>query len=283
MQFWKWKTPDPDGPDPLRFVIRSEKDYTVSGRATWGVMMSRLLSIVYGLACYAIFFATFLYLIAFVGNLPWVPLTVDSGNPDAVGLAGVLTNIALIALFGVQHSVMARRSFKDSWTKIVSPRIERSTYVLVSSLVLIVLYLFWRPMPQTVWQVENPLLVSVLWAAFGIGWLMVLLSTFLLNHFELFGLSQVTSPAKSEPQKPTFKTPFLYKLVRHPLYTGFLIAFWAIPHMTVGHMVLAVGMSVYIAIGIHYEEKDLVDSFGEEYLSYRSHVGSVIPGIGKRG
>ncbi len=247
-----------------------------------GVMMSRLFSIIYGLACYAIFFATFLYFIAFVGNLPWVPLTVDTGNPDAVGLAGVLTNLALIALFGVQHSVMARRSFKNSWTKMVSPRIERSTYVLASSVVLIVLYLFWRPMPQTVWQVENPLLVSALWAAFGLGWLMVLLSTFLLNHFELFGLAQVTSPARSEPLKPTFKTPLFYKIVRHPLYTGFLIAFWAIPHMTVGHMVLAVGMSIYIAIGIHYEEKDLVDDFGEDYLTYRTRVGSVIPGIGKR-
>ena len=239
--------------------------------------MSRAFYLLFAAAAYAIFFATFLYLIGFVGNLPMLPKTVDEGPTGALA-AGLVVNVALIALFGVQHSIMARQGFKRAWTKIVPKPIERSVYVLFASAALIVLFLFWRPITGTVWSVENAALAAVLWALFASGWLIVLLSTFLINHFELFGLQQVYRHARGrEDAAPQFRQPFFYKMVRHPLYTGFFIAFWATPVMTYGHLLLAAGMSAYMLIAIRHEERDLVQLFGEDYETYRKRVGMLTP------
>jgi protein-S-isoprenylcysteine O-methyltransferase Ste14 len=243
--------------------------------------MARGFYAILGAAIYLIFFATFLCLIAFVGSIPIVPITVDTGPAAPLGVA-LAVDAALIALFGVQHSVMARPGFKAAWTRIVPAALERSLYVLAASLILIVLILFWRPIPQVIWAVTNPVARDAIWALFGLGWAIVLLSTFLINHFELFGLKQVwlnfTGRAEGAPR---FRTPFFYKLVRHPLYSGFIFAFWAVPVMTLGHLVLAAGITVYILIAIHYEERDLIDVFGDEYRDYRTKTGSLIPGIGR--
>ncbi len=232
-----------------------------------------------GLA-YAVFFATFLYLVGFVGDLPMLTITVDRG-PSSPMIAASALDLGLIALFGVQHSVMARAGFKREWTKIVPPVLERSAYVLASSLVLILLFALWRPLPALLWQVP-PAFAPVMWALFALGWLIVLLSTFLINHFELFGLQQVWLHLRTKAAAaPSFYQPFLYKIVRHPLYLGFLIAFWATPAMTMGHLLLAVGMTAYILIAIGYEERDLVALFGEDYRAYQARVGMVLPGIGR--
>ena len=240
--------------------------------------MARAFYLLFGVLAYLIFFATFLYLIAFVGNLPWVPRTVDRGH-EVVGLAhAIAADIGLIALFRVQHSVMARRRFKEAWTRIVPEPLERSVYVLTASLVLILLFWFWHPMPAPIWSVSNPLLVYLLWGLFGLGWLIVLLSTFLLNHFELFGLQQVWNSAGGRPPPPPeFRTPLFYQRVRHPLYSGFILAFWATPVMTAGHLLLAAGMTVYILIAIRHEERDLVRLFGIQYQDYRRRAGMLIP------
>jgi protein-S-isoprenylcysteine O-methyltransferase Ste14 len=240
--------------------------------------MARAFYLLFGLLAYLIFFATFLYLIAFVGNLPWVPRTVDRGH-DVVGLAhAIAADVALIALFGIQHSVMARQRFKKAWTRIVPEPAERSVYVLLASLVLILLFRFWHPIPAMIWSVSNPLPVYLLWGLFGLGWLIVLLSTFLLNHFELFGLHQVWSHAGGRAMpEPQFRQPLFYKWVRHPLYTGFFLAFWATPQMTAGHLLLALGMSAYMLIAIRYEERDLVGLFGDDYEGYRGRVGMLTP------
>src|ERR1044072_6707789 len=245
--------------------------------------MARAFYLLFGVLAYLIFFATFLYLVAFVGNLPWVPRTVDRGH-EVVGLVhAVAADIGLIALFGLQHSVMARQGFKRAWTRIVPEPAERSVYVLLASLVLILLFLFWPPIPATVWSTSNPLLVYLLWALFGLGWLIVLLSTFLLNHFELFGLQQVWHGAKGGPAgPPEFRTPFFSQRVRHPLYSGFILAFWAIPQMTAGHLLLAAGMTIYILITIRHEERDLVRLFGIQYQEYRRRAGMLIPRLGSR-
>jgi protein-S-isoprenylcysteine O-methyltransferase Ste14 len=246
--------------------------------------MARILYLLFGIAAYLLFFATFLYLIAFVGNLPWVPKTVDRGGiAGPVGLA-VIVNVALIALFGLQHSVMARAGFKRAWTRIVPPPIERSVYVVAASLALILLFLVWRPIPQPVWSVENGAGVAILWALFGLGWLIVLLSTFLISHFELFGLAQVWDHARGagEVAPPKFRTPFFYRYIRHPLYSGFFLAFWATPQMSLGHLLLAAGVSVYMLIAIRYEERDLVALFGADYEDYRNRVGMLTPRLRKR-
>jgi methanethiol S-methyltransferase len=245
--------------------------------------MTRLLYLAFSVVSYAIFFATFLYLIAFVGNI-YGPRTVDSGGGGNGDLASWLVNIALIALFGIQHSVMARQGFKAAWTRVVPKPIERSVYVLMASVALWVLFHFWQPIAGDIWRIQNPIGVAIAWALFGAGWLIVLLSTFLINHFELFGLQQTwLHMRKSEAAAPKFRTPFFYRLVRHPLYSGFFLAFWATPHMTAGHLLLALGMSVYMLIAIAYEERDLVGHFGEEYEEYRRTVGMLMPGVGKRG
>ena len=239
--------------------------------------MSRAATLLFAMVAYAIFFATFLYLICFVGNLPFVPRTVDVGTPAPVAIA-VIIDIALIALFGVQHSVMARQGFKRWWTRVVPNPAERSVYVLMASAVLIVLMAFWRPIPATIWSVSNPLAANAIWAIFWIGWGMVLLSTFLINHFELFGLQQAWFNMQGrEAPAHKFHQPLLYKWVRHPLYLGFFLAFWATPQMTAGHLLLTVGVSVYMLIAIRYEERDLVSYFGKDYEDYQANVGMLTP------
>ena len=245
--------------------------------------MTRGFFLLFGLAAYLIFFATFLYLVAFVGNLPWVPLTVDRGGPvGGAGLAAIV-DLALVALFGVQHSVMARPAFKRWWTRIVPEPIERSVYVLLASVALIILFLFWRPIPTVIWSVENRAVVIAIYALFATGWGIVLLSTFLISHFELFGLTQVWLNLRGRvAADPVFRQPFFYRLVRHPLYTGFFIAFWATPVMTLGHLVLASGMSAFMLIAIRFEEHDLIDLFGQAYRDYRARTGMLMPRILRR-
>jgi protein-S-isoprenylcysteine O-methyltransferase Ste14 len=189
-------------------------------------------------------------------------------------------NVLLLGLFAAQHSVMARRSFKAWWTRIVSPTIERSTFVLATSLVLALLLWQWRPIPEpVVWDVQGALTVKLIWIVFWLGWAVLLASSFLINHFELFGVSQVFARLTgSEPPKPEFRTPLFYRYVRHPLYLGFLLAFWAAPVMTAGHLLFAIGCTGYIFIGIWFEERDLVAQFGERYLRYRRQVNMLIPG-----
>ncbi|MEO8373989.1 MAG: methanethiol S-methyltransferase [Sphingomonas bacterium] len=240
--------------------------------------MTRVEYLLFGLVAYIVFFATFLYLIAFVADLPQVPLTVDRGGDMGGVMVAVPIDLALVALFGIQHSVMARPWFKARWTKIVPEPVERSVYVLLASVMLILLFFFWRPIPRIVWSVEAPAAVILLYALFAAGWAIVLLSTFMISHFELFGLKQVWGHArKAAPTKPEFRTPLFYRLVRHPLYSGFILAFWAIPVMTVGHLLLAVSMLVYILIAIGHEERDLINLFGERYHEYRGRVGMLMP------
>ena len=244
--------------------------------------MSRSIYMAFALIAYAIFLATFLYLIAFVGNLPGVPLTVDRG-PEAPQSVAVIIDVMVIALFGLQHSVMARQSFKRAWTRIVPEPIERSVFVLFASAALIILFAFWRPIEGTVWSVTNPLGTTILWALFALGWGIVLISTFLLNHFELFGLQQpwlhFNGRTASPPQ---LRQPMFYKWVAHPLYSGFFLGFWATPNMSYGHLLLAAGVSVYMLIAIRYEEHDLTSFYGEDYTRYRRGVGMLFPRFGKR-
>jgi protein-S-isoprenylcysteine O-methyltransferase Ste14 len=215
--------------------------------------MSRSLTMLFAILCYAIFFATFLYLIVFVGDLSFATRTVDVG-PEAAPITAVLIDVALIALFGLQHSVMA------------------------ASVALMILFLGWRPIGAIVWNVTNPALAGILWALFWIGWATVLVSTFLINHFELFGLQQAWFHVRGrEAAKPELRQPLFYRWIAHPLYSGFFLAFWATPEMTAGHLLLAAGVSVYMLIAIRYEERDLTNLFGEDYRRYRSGVGMLTP------
>jgi protein-S-isoprenylcysteine O-methyltransferase Ste14 len=240
--------------------------------------MARAIYLLFGILAYLIFFATFLYLIAFVGDLPWVAVTVDRGGMAGSVPLAVIVDLALIALFGLQHSIMARQGFKTAWKRIVPEPLERSTFVLFASLVLVILFLLWRPLPATMWSVGNQTGIYLLWGLFGTGWLIVLLSTFLLSHFELFGLHQVWSHARGTSlPEPQFRQPLFYKMVRHPLYAGFFLAFWATPHMTAGHLLLALGMSAYMLIAIRYEERDMVGLFGKDYVAYQGRVGMLTP------
>ena len=238
--------------------------------------MNRLLVLLYGLAAYLVFFVTFLYAIGFVSDLV-VPKTIDTGT--VVPIVEALTiNVLLMSLFAVQHSVMARQQFKRWWTQYVPKSAERSTYVLFASLALVLLFWQWRPIPAVVWQIADPRVSMAVTGLSFVGWLIVLTSTFLINHFELFGLHQVTNNLTGRPM-PTmrFRTPLYYKFVRHPIYLGFIIAFWAAPTMTGGRLLFAAVTTAYIIIGILLEERDLVDLFGDEYRRYKERVSMLVP------
>jgi protein-S-isoprenylcysteine O-methyltransferase Ste14 len=246
-----------------------------------GRPLSKIASLGYGLICNLIFLGTFLYTIGFVGNLI-VPKSIDSG--PLVPLAEALAvNVLLLGLFAVQHSVMARPAFKRWWTRAVPPHVERSTFVLASSLLLILLFWQWRPLPWILWDLQRPLAVTALWGLFGVGWLVVLISTFLIDHFDLFGLRQVYLYARDQPYiPPSFRTPAFYRIIRHPIMLGFLIAFWATPTMTWGHLLFAVMTTAYILVGMSLEERDLRRTFGSSYDEYQQQVSMLVPRLGVR-
>jgi protein-S-isoprenylcysteine O-methyltransferase Ste14 len=241
--------------------------------------MGRTLAFVYGAISYVVFFLTFLYAIGFVGNV-FVPKSIDHGGAASPFWSALLVNAALLGVFAVQHSVMARPAFKAWWTKIVPKEIERSTYVLLSSLALVLLFWQWRPMAGVLWGVENAAGRFVLLALFAAGWLLVLLSTFIINHFDLFGLRQVYLYHDYTPVE--FKVSAFYKFVRHPLLLGFIIAFWATPRMTVGHLVFAAATTAYMLIAIQLEERDLASAHGEDYRAYRRQVPMLVPLPGRK-
>lgn len=254
---------------------------TQSISATNKNKFARVAAFVYGVICYVIFFVTFLYALGFVGNFV-VPKSIDSAPIMSLGQA-LLVNTGLLGLFGLQHSAMARQEFKSWWTTIVPKPVERSTYVLFSSLCLITLFYFWQPLGFTIWNVENPIFRNLLHAAFGFGWLLVLVSTFLINHFDLFGLRQVYLYLRGKDYAPLmFVTPGPYNYVRHPLYVGWLFAFWSTPTMTLTHLVFAGITTAYILVAIQLEERDLVTVHGKAYADYRDRVPMLIPFIRRK-
>jgi protein-S-isoprenylcysteine O-methyltransferase Ste14 len=238
--------------------------------------MARFIAFLYGVVSYVVFFVTFLYAIGFVSGLV-VPKTIDSGVVVPMAEA-LIVNLLLMSVFAIQHSVMARKQFKQWWTQFVPKSVERSTYVLFSSLALVLLFWQWRPIPTLVWQIDHPqIAMAVIGLSFA-GWLIVLTSTFLINHFELFGLHQVANNLAGNPMPvQRFRTPLYYKFVRHPLYLGFIIAFWAAPTMSVGHLLFAAVTAAYIVVGALLEERDLVDLFGDEYRRYKDRVSMLVP------
>ncbi len=243
--------------------------------------MKRFAVLLYGVVVYVIFFATFLYLIGFTGNLI-VPKSIDGALEMPLWQA-IIINVLLIAIFAVQHSTMARPWFKEWWTRYVPAPIERSTYVLFTVLALITIFVFWQPMGGVVWAAEDSYLAGALWAMFGLGWTILLVSTFLINHFDLFGLRQVWLYFRGEEYEPLpFRVPLFYKWVRHPLYFGFILAFWAAPVMTVSRFFLALLFTVYILRAIRWEEKDLLTHFGETYRRYSERVPMILPSFSSK-
>jgi methanethiol S-methyltransferase len=244
-----------------------------------GHLVGRIVAFLYGIVAYLIFFVTFLYAIGFVENL-MVPKTIDGAvAAAATPLArAVIVNLVLMSIFAIQHSVMARPQFKRWWTKFVPPSVERTTYVLSASLALALMIWQWQPMPVIVWQIADPQLGAAITGLSFLGWLIVLTSTFLINHFELFGLHQVTNNLAGRPMPgPHFRAPLFYRFVRHPIYLGFIIAFWAAPTMTQGHLLFAAVTTAYIFVGIWLEERDLVTVFGDQYQQYRQRVSMLLP------
>jgi protein-S-isoprenylcysteine O-methyltransferase Ste14 len=239
-------------------------------------ILLRVFALVYGIAAYLSFLAAFLYSVGFVGNLA-LPTTIDRGS-TSTPLQAIGIDLALLLLFALQHSVMARPSFKRWWTRFIPVSIERSTYVLLSSLALFLVFWQWRPIQTEIWTVTNPLAAGAIMALYWVGWTLALVSTFLISHFEFFGLSQVVARLLNRRlPTPTLKTPLFYRYVRHPLYLGFLLAFWATPTMTAGHLLFAVATTVYILFAVRLEERDLIATFGDEYRSYRRRVAMLIP------
>jgi protein-S-isoprenylcysteine O-methyltransferase Ste14 len=241
-----------------------------------GSRTTKFIAFLYGLVAYFAFFGTILYAIGFVMGLV-VPKTIDTGAASSTTQA-VVVDLLLMSLFAVQHSVMARRQFKEWWTQYVPKSVERSTYVLLASLTLMLLFWQWRPLPAIVWQIEDPDVAAAIAAVSLVGWVIVFTSTFLINHFELFGLHQVANNLTGRAMSaPRFRTPLYYKFVRHPIYLGFIIAFWAAPTMTVGHLLFAAVTTAYIFVGILLEERDLIDLFGDDYRRYRERVSMLLP------
>ncbi len=236
----------------------------------------RVLFFIYGIVCYLIFFGTFLYAAGFVGNV-LVPKSMDTGGETPI-IEALVINLILLGIFAIQHSLMARKGFKKVWTKIVPEPIERSTYVLFTSLALILLFWQWRPMGSTLWNLSGTLWGSILIGISALGWLLVLVSTFLIDHFEIFGLKQVYLNLKGkDAQSIDFKKPSIYKYVRHPIYFGFILAFWATPIMTTAHLLFAIATLGYILIGIYFEEKDLISLYGDKYREYKKSVSKLFP------
>ena len=244
--------------------------------------MGRLIALLYGVVAYVGFLATFLYAIGFVHNI-FVPKAIDvmgAGESLASFWNALIINVLLLGIFAVQHSIMARPAFKTRWTKIISPAVERSTYVMITNVILWGIFCLWRVMPDLVWVVENETFALILNIVAALGWLMVLTGSFMINHFDLFGLRQVWLNFKGAPYTPVpFKIRGLYKLVRHPLMTGFFLAFWATPVMSEGHLLFALLTSGYILIALYLEEHDLEESLGDDYTNYKKRVGKLIPGI----
>ena len=244
--------------------------------------MVRFIAVFYSLICYAIGVAALVLLILFIADL-YVPVTVDTGSsfaPQLTGVAAISWNAALIGIWGAQHTFMASPGFKAWWTRYMPARIERSTYLIFVAVMTVGLVAFWVPLPATIWDISGTLAGNILLVVYFFGWAITLFATFLINHFHLFGLQQAWQQIDHTGSKEdTFRTPLLYKLVRHPMMTGMIVSLWAIPHLTVGRLVLAVAFTVYIAIGIHFEEKTLVADLGEDYEAYRRTTPGLIPGM----
>jgi protein-S-isoprenylcysteine O-methyltransferase Ste14 len=239
-------------------------------------MLGRITAFIYGVLCYLVFFGTFLYAVGFMGNLI-VPKSIDSGRQEPLAVA-LLVDAGLLLVFAIQHSVMARQWFKRAWTRFIPEPVERSTYVLFSSLLLLLLFWQWRPLGGQVWNVENNVGRTALLTVFATGWLLVLISTFLINHFDLFGLRQVYYYLRGRHYSPVaFRTPALYRFVRHPLYLGWLLAFWSTPTMTAAHLFFAIVTTTYILVAIQFEERDMMRFYGEAYRSYRQQIPMIIP------
>jgi protein-S-isoprenylcysteine O-methyltransferase Ste14 len=239
--------------------------------------MAGMFAVLYGVAAYGVFFFTILYAIGFVANLV-VPKSIDVGGGGGPLVESLIINVALLGLFAIQHSVMAREGFKRVWTRLVPKSVERSTYVLLASLVLLLLFWQWRPITTPVWTVTDPTAVAILNVISWFGWVLLFASTFMISHFELFGLTQVFARMMGKDlPAPKFHTPMLYKHVRHPIYLSFLLAFWSTPTMTVGHLVFAVACTGYILIAIQFEERDLIRMFGDQYRRYKAQVGMLVP------